>query len=362
MPSITCCVTTDLHYDQRMFKICTSLQNAGYAVTLVGRKKGGAPTTTIPVYQQHWLGLWSKKGLLFYLEFQLRLFFYLILHPADIYSGADLDTLPAVYFASIVRQKKRCYDAHELFTEQKEVISRPWVHRIWKRIESWLVPQFAKGYTVNQSLASQFANRYGVQYEVIRNIPHYKQLPDGVQKDTPRWIIYQGAVNEGRCFEQLIPAMQQVNAPLRIYGTGNFDSQLQELIQIHGVSDRIHCEGLLVPEQLWKRTPQASIGITLFENRGLNQYLSLANRFFDYIMAGVPQICPKFPEYEAILAKYPVGLAVDTSDPNAIAAALNKLLNDDVVYNHCVLACFQARKIFTWEEEQIKLLAFYANC
>ena len=79
-------------------------------------------------------------------------------------------------------------------------------------------------------------------------------------------------------------------------------------------------------------------------------------------MAGVPQICPKFPEYEAILAKYPVGLAVDTSDPNAIAAALNKLLNDDVVYNHCVLACFQARKIFTWEEEQIKLLAFYANC
>ena len=362
MPSITCCVTTDLHYDQRMFKICTSLQNAGYAVTLVGRKRGGPPTTTHPVYQQHWLELWSKKGPLFYLEFQLRLFFYLILHPADIYSGADLDTLPAVYFASIVRQKKRCYDAHELFTEQKEVISRPWVHRIWKLIESWLVPQFAKGYTVNQSLASQFANRYGVQYEVIRNIPHYKQLPEGAQKDTPRWIIYQGAVNEGRCFEQLIPAMQQVNAPLHIYGTGNFYSQLQELIQIHGVSDRIHCEGLLVPEQLWKRTPQASIGITLFENRGLNQYLSLANRFFDYIMAGVPQICPKFPEYEAILAKYPVGLAVDTSDPNAIAAALNKLLNEDVVYNHCVLACFQARKVFTWEEEQIKLLAFYANC
>jgi glycosyltransferase involved in cell wall biosynthesis len=124
----------------------------------------------------------------------------------------------------------------------------------------------------------------------------------------------------------------------------------------------VHCEGLLVPEQLWKRTPKASIGITLFENRGLNQYLSLANRFFDYIMAGVPQICPDFPEYKAILEKYPVGLAVDTSDPEAIAAALNKLLNNNVVYEYCVQACLQAREVFTWEVEQKKLLAFYTYC
>jgi glycosyltransferase involved in cell wall biosynthesis len=134
------------------------------------------------------------------------------------------------------------------------------------------------------------------------------------------------------------------------------------LILINGVSDRVFCEGLLVPEQLWKLTPQASIGITLFENQGLNQYLSLANRFFDYIMAGVPQICPAFPEYEAILEKYPVGLAVDTSDPDAIAAALNKLLNDSVVNDNCVKACLEAREVFTWEEEKKKLLAFYANC
>jgi glycosyltransferase involved in cell wall biosynthesis len=57
-----------------------------------------------------------------------------------------------------------------------------------------------------------------------------------------------------------------------------------------------------------------------------------------------------------------VGLAVDTSDPDAIAAALNKLLNDNVIYNNCVQACLQAREVFTWEAEQKKLLVFYANC
>lgn len=362
MPSIICCVTNDLHYDQRMHKICSSLQSDGFTVTLVGRKGGSIPSDTPPIYQRHWLGVWSKKGTLFYLEFQVRLFLYLVSHPADIFNGADLDTLPAVYLASLIRQNKRTYDAHELFTEQKEVITRPMVHRIWLMAERWLVPRFIKGYTVNQHLATEFANRYGVKYAVIQNAPVYKPLAEENAKDTPRWIIYQGAVNEGRCFEQLIPAMLHVDAPLRIYGTGNFITQVNELIEKYGVNDRVSCQGMLLPEKLRALTPTAAIGITLFENNGLNQYLSLANRFFDYIMAGIPQICPAFPEYEAILTQYRVGIAVDPASSEAIAAALNKLLQEDVVYDNCVQACLEARKVLTWEEEQKKLLAFYANC
>lgn len=362
MPSIICCVTNDLHYDQRMHKICTSLQTGGYKVTLVGRKGQSIPGGSIPIYDRHWLGIWSKKGTLFYLEFQLRLFLYLVTHPADIYNGADLDTLPAVYLASLLRQKKRTYDAHELFTEQKEVITRPVVHKIWLLAERWLVPRFTKGYTVNQALASEFANRYGVSYAVIRNLPVFKSLPEEKSKDATRWIIYQGAVNEGRCFEQLIPAMQQVNAQLRIYGTGNFINQVKALIEKYGVQHSVSCEGLLLPEVLSQITPSASIGITLFENTGLNQYLSLANRFFDYMMAGIPQVCAAFPEYQAILQQYKVGIAVDPGSSEAIAAALNKLLKDDVVYDECVQACLKARLVFTWEEEQKKLLAFYDNC
>jgi hypothetical protein len=37
----------------------------------------------------------------------------------------DLDTILPIYFASVIKGKNRVYDAHELFTEQKEIVTRP---------------------------------------------------------------------------------------------------------------------------------------------------------------------------------------------------------------------------------------------
>ncbi|MBU3745537.1 MAG: glycosyltransferase family 4 protein [Sediminibacterium sp.] len=361
MRSIISCVTNSLYYDQRMQRICSSLQNAGYSVTLVGRK-GIAPNNySKPVYREHRFAIWFTKGPLFYIEFQIRLFIYLIINTADIYNAADLDTLPAVYFAAVCKRKKIVFDAHEWFTQQKEVVTRKQVHRIWLMAEQWLIPKCQTGYTVNQQLANLFYKAYGVQYAVIRNVPVWKPVPEPVQPKADRWIIYQGAVNEGRCFEQLVPAMQQVDCRLRIWGNGNYMKQLIQLIQEHNLQNKVICEGMVAPNQLSAITPQATIGITLFEQLGYNQYYSLANRFFDYIMAEVPQVCSDFPEYASILAQFPVGIAVDSANPEAIAAALNKLLRDDVVYEQCVLACRAARAYFNWENEQQKLLAFYEN-
>ena len=69
-------VTTDLTYDQRMIRICTSLANAGYNVTLVGRKlKASLPLTTQPFLQKR-LFCFFEKGKLFYAEYNIRLFFF----------------------------------------------------------------------------------------------------------------------------------------------------------------------------------------------------------------------------------------------------------------------------------------------
>ncbi|MCC6724648.1 MAG: glycosyltransferase, partial [Saprospiraceae bacterium] len=38
MKRIICTVSNDLSYDQRMIRICSTLANAGYEVTLLGRK------------------------------------------------------------------------------------------------------------------------------------------------------------------------------------------------------------------------------------------------------------------------------------------------------------------------------------
>jgi hypothetical protein len=83
-------VTNDLTYDQRMHRICTSLAENGYAVTLVGRKLSSSLPLTEKKFRQKRIRCWYKKGKLFYLEYNLRLFTYLLFFKMDAICAIDL--------------------------------------------------------------------------------------------------------------------------------------------------------------------------------------------------------------------------------------------------------------------------------
>ncbi len=389
MPRLVFTVTNQLNFDQRMQRICGSLSQNGYQVLLVGRSMKGQPPLAELGFEQHRLPCWSSKGPLMYLEFNLRLFFFLLFQPADLFCAIDLDTILPVYFASLLRGKKRVYDAHEYFTQQKEVMSRPAIQKVWKTIESFSLRRFPLGYTVNQWIANAFQQEYGANYAVVRNLPKLTEAakahnlevtPKATEMDassaspqaldpniTPLpqaseeqpFFIYQGAVNHGRCFETLIPAMQEVAAPLRIYGTGNFINQSLSIINKYSLNNKIEVFKPLAPCLLQTTTPLAHAGLTLFEARGHNQYHSLANRFFDYIMAGIPQLCVDYPEYRAIQDQWEIALLIPNTHIETIAQGLNKLLDDRVLYRRLKENCLQARAILNWESEEKVLLAFY---
>ncbi|WP_231401958.1 glycosyltransferase [Panacibacter microcysteis] len=357
MKKIICTVTNDLSYDQRMQRICTSLVQNGYDVTLVGRTMAGSPKLALQPFKQKRLNPLFQTGIAFYFIYNVRLFFYLLFKSADIYYAVDLDTILPNYFAAVLKGKSRVYDAHELFTEQKEIVTRPFIHRCWLFIEQFAVPKFRNGYTVNIFIKEELKRRYNVDYGIIRNLPALYTLQH--QAGDEKFILYQGAVNEGRSFETLIPAMQRVNAPLKICGKGNFFEQTKQLIDTYGLANKIELAGFILPSALKNITQRAFAGLTLFEKTGLNQYYSLSNRFFDYIMAGVPQVCVNYPEYKAINDIYQVALMIDDTDERTIAAALNKLLDDSSLYEQLKKNCVIAREQLNWQQEEKKLLSFY---
>jgi glycosyltransferase involved in cell wall biosynthesis len=377
MPRLVFTVTNHLNFDQRMQRICGSLAQNGYQVLLVGRSMKGQPPLPELGFEQHRLTCWSSKGPLMYLEFNLRLFFFLLFQKADLFCAIDLDTILPAYWASLIRGKIRVYDAHEYFTQQKEVMSRPAIQRVWKAIESFSLRRFPLGYTVNQWIANAFEQEYGVKYAVVRNLPKLTEAakassleasPKAIEMDSSKpspqaepqpFFIYQGAVNHGRCFETLIPAVQWVAAPLRIYGTGNFINQSLSIINEYSLNNKIEVFKPLAPQALQATTPLAHAGITLFEAQGHNQYHSLANRFFDYIMAGIPQLCVDYPEYRAIQDQWEIGLLIPDTQAETIAQGLNKLLEDRVLYHRLKENCLQARRVLNWESEEKVLLAFY---
>lgn len=352
-------VTNNLSYDQRMIRICRTLAGAGYNVTLVGRLEKNSPELTSEPFAQKRLSCIFNTGKLFYAEYNLRLFFFLLFRKMDCICAIDLDTILPVYFVSRIRKKKRVYDAHELFCEMKEVVQRPAVYRIWKRIEKFAVPNFNFGYTVNEPIADEFNKMYGVNYEVIRSITSLKPMT-GI-KPGQKFFIYQGAVNEGRGFETLIPAMKLVPAPLWICGDGNFLQQAKHLVKVNGLEEKVIFKGKLLPEHLWEITQQAFAGITLFDAAGKSNYFSLANRFFDYMHAGIPQLCINYPVYEKINKEYGFALMTEDISITGLAAGLNRLLEEKSLYNQLMQNALKAREQLNWQQEEKKLLRFYKD-
>lgn len=352
-------VTNDLTYDQRMIRICTSLARAGQEIELVGRKlKTSIPLIEQP-FKQKRIKCFFSKSKLFYAEYNIRLFVYLFFKKIDCICAIDLDTILPCYYISKLKSTKRVYDAHELFCEMKEIVTRHAIYKAWKRIEKFAVPKFRKGYTVNQLIADEFKKMYNVHYEVVRSITLKYDLEIPEKKE--KYILYQGAVNEGRCFENLIPAMKSANAKLIICGEGNFFQQAKKLAKENGLEEKIIFKGKIPPEELKEYTINAWIGITLFDDKGLSNYYSLANRFFDYIHAAVPQLCIDFPVYHEINKQFEIAVLINDTSKENMSLQLNSLLSDEVLYKRLQQNCLRVRDIYNWQNEEKKLISFYRN-
>ncbi len=357
MKKLVFTVTNDLSYDQRMIRICSSLTLGGYDVLLIGRKFNDSVPIISRPFEQKRIRCFFNKGFAGYAEYNFRLFFLLLWIRHDLICAIDLDTIIPCWLNSVVKRTKRVYDAHELFCEMKEIVTRPAIYKFWKTIERKIVPAFKYGYTVNEPIAAEFYRMYGVNYAVIRNLPVLSEIKEKPSEE--KYLLYQGAVNEGRSFETLIPAIKNIPLRLLICGDGNFMEQTKKLVKQYEIEDRVLFMGKLAPQKLREVTEKAWLGFTLFDDKGLSNYYSLANRFFDYMHAGVPQICVGYPVYKELNAVYQFAFLISDTNVETIANAIRDIFSNAEHYEQLRTACLQARLIFNWQEEEKRLIGFY---
>jgi glycosyltransferase involved in cell wall biosynthesis len=389
MKKIIFTVTNDLTYDRRMLRIGTSLAKAGFEVWLVGRQLSDSQPFENQYIKSHRFSLFFNKGKLFYIEYNIRLFFWLLTQRFDIIGGIDLDSILPCYFSAKIKNILRSlfskknpikiiYDAHELFSETPEVVRRPSIRRVWLAIERFVVPKVDAAYTVSQSVADEFERRYGRRFGLIRNLPmrdviiHPTVPPiDGVIQNHPvtpthkvgsKIILYQGALNEGRGLEAAIEAMQYVeNAEFWLIGEGDLSQILRGSVERLGLHEKVKFLGFIVPDELPFYTAKADIGIHISEDKGLSYRYSLANKFLDYIQSEVPQICTQFPEYQRLNEQYNVAVLIDKTDVQLLVSALNRFLNDEDFYQQIKENCRQAAVELCWEKEEERLIDVYRN-
>ena len=351
-------VTNDISTDYRVHKICNYLISKSFKIDVYGR----VLPNTISVERDY--KIIRKKHLFnneawFYAEYNIRLFFFLIFRKYDYILANDLDTLPACFFASKLKNTTLVYDSHELFSESVELQGRKFVKGFWRKLEDFFLPKIKNSYTVSQSIVAYYNKKYKNGMGLIRNIPLKKDTLKEEEISFPtknRTILYQGVLNPGRGIKPMIKALHFIdNLDLIIIGYGKVEAELKAFTVAQKMTNRVHFLGRVDRDKLFNYTKKATLGMVLEEPLGLSFQYSLPNKLFDYIHAEIPIVAGNLPEISRIINQYKVGVIVDNYQPKTIAKSIHNLLNNETLLSKIKQNQHQAKEILCWEIECKKL-------
>jgi len=266
---VVLCATNDLAQDQRLHKMACTLADAGYSPWLVGRLRPHSQPMAARRYFFTRMRLRFGRGKLFYLEYNLRLFWRLLRMRIDILTANDLDTLPACFAIALLRRIPLVYDSHEYFSGSAELAQRPLERAIWRGLEQLLLPLLPTRLTVSQQVVDAYrADGYG--FALVRNLPYALPAPSPPPAAESRILLYQGMLNAGRGLPWLVEALPLLPGwQAWIVGDGVMRAPLEAQARQLGVAHRIRWWGMQPFQQLPHITAQASIGLSIEDNESL---------------------------------------------------------------------------------------------
>ena len=362
-------VINDLSSDQRVDRTCSTLHELGFDVLLVGRLNKKSVSLKSRIYETKRMKLLFKKGALFYAEYNIRLFLFLLFQKFNFLHANDLDTLLANNLIQKIKGGHLVYDSHEYFTEVPELREGSFAKRVWLTVERSIFPNLKTVITVNQSIADIYKGLYGVDVNVIRNVPisgkfnsdiKIKLKSDLSLPDGKKVILLQGAgINVDRGAEEMVEAMKWIDAIFLIVGSGDVIDVLKYNVKVLDLSSKVLFTGRVPFEELIAFTKLADVGVTLDKDTNLNYRYSLPNKIFDYFQADIPVIASNLIEVRKIIEKYEVGIVLTSHDPKTIAKEINEYLNDNRFFNKTKENVSRAKVELIWENEKNVLIDCY---
>ncbi len=364
---IICSVTNDLFRDRRMIRICDALQEFGAEVTLIGVKKPDSLVLKKQDFKQIRFKMLFNKGVLFYIEYNIRLFIHLMFHTFDIANPVDTDTVLAVFFAARIKRKKIVFDAHEYFTGVPELQNRRLKKSIWNFIEKMILTKIKVNYTVSGSLKKLYENKTGQKYYVIKNYPlksRFKniEIPDiNLKRDII--ISYVGALNEGRGLKSALKMMTFLNSryKLLLIGGGDLEDELKAMSKALNLNKRVKFTGWVDPDIIPGLLTKSHVGLNLLDINSTNYRVSLANKIFDYMHLGIPCLTMNFDEYKIINNKYNCFILTETLEPEINCKLVENLVLNKNRYNDLRQNSLEASQYMIWEKEKEKLITVFSQ-
>ncbi len=193
----------------------------------------------------------------------------------------------------------------------------------------------------------------------MRNVPELSKETETETDNGNKLLsmIYLGVLNLGRGLEILIEVVLNRNdIELTIVGDGPL---LADLKTLASNNPRIHFLGKKNPSELLPILINSDVGVNLLEGNSLNYFYSLANKFFDYIHAGLPVLCMNYPEYQSIAGRYDCIYPVENLDVETVNQSLDSIDKKSPTFQSKKVQAKQAATVFNWDIEGGRLLEIF---
>lgn len=252
---------------------------------------------------------------------------------AHLYLGHEIDTLLPIFTVARQTGALVAFDCMEYYSDTGA--SQSSLERaIIKTLEKELLPACVLLLSSSEELSDALAAEYGIE----RPLPLYNVPPlttDIGGKVKGQFSLYWRNATLGltqRGLDDALVAMTFLPDSVTLHVQGRVGSDggrsLVSRIAELGISHRVHLHAPHAPTEAVRAAAKYHVGLCLERRGPRNHDLTVSNKMFDYMMAGLPVVAPDLPGLATVLRRSKGGLLYTPGSPRALADAIGDLHRD----------------------------------
>jgi len=258
---------------------------------------------------------------------------------ADLFIAHTQGALPIAARAARQAGAKYAFDCEDLLAEETaDGLTDPVLRRAILDIERAYLPQAAYVTATSRAMAAHLASSYAITPRVVLNvfplaeltgIPRPAARPRG---QTTELVWMSATLGARRGLEDAVRALAKLPETARLTMFGRmqpaFEPEFLSLVEQLGVTARITIKPIPEPGLVMSTVSRFDVGLSLDLNDSLNRSLTICNKVFLYLQAGLLLAATDTPGQREIVDSAPrAGFLYPPGDADALAARLEPFVH-----------------------------------